>query len=114
MAPPAGLANLMAAEAVKAEGMQTQFLKAASGRLTVPVESLPTAAKPYVQTVYYLEQKTQAFAVPPRVVVQVHGAIPYPTAVSDIGTTHFALTIGASTPAPADPGPLQLVWWAVS
>ncbi len=94
--------------------MQTQFLKAASGRLTVPVESLPTAAKPYVQTVHYLEQKTQAFAVPPRVVVEVQGAVPYPTAVSDIGTTDFTLTIGGSTPTPTDPGPLELVWWAVS
>jgi len=56
---------------------QAQFLKATSGALTVPVESLPTAAKPYVQTVYYLEQKTQAFSVPPRVVVQVLGATPY-------------------------------------
>ena len=38
---------------------QAQFLKATSGALTVPVESLPTAAKPYVRTVYYLEQKIQ-------------------------------------------------------
>jgi len=92
---------------------QAQFLKATSGALTVPVESLPTAAKPNVQTVYYLEQKTQAFSVPPRVVVQVLGATPYPTAVSDIGTTHFTLNIGGSTLAPAEPGPLHLVWWAL-
>ena len=93
---------------------QAQFLKATSGALTVPVESLPTAAKPYVQTVYCLEQKTQAFSAPPRVIVQVQGAIPYPAAVSDIGTTHFTLAIGGSTLAPADPGPLRLVWWAFS
>ena len=69
---------------------------------------------PYVQAIYYLEQKTQAFSAPPRVVVQVQGAIPYPTAVSDIGTTHFTLAVGGSTLAPAEPEPLQLTWWAFS
>jgi len=93
--------------------ISAQFLKAASGRVTVPVESLPTATKAYVQTVYYLEQKTQAFSAPPKVVVQAQGSTPYPTSVSDIGTTHFTLTIGGSTLTPDDPGPLQLVWWAL-
>ena len=91
-----------------------QFVKATSGTLTIPVESLPTMTHPYVQAIYYLEQKTQAFSAPPRVVVQAQGAIPYPTAVSDIGTTHFTLAVGGSTLAPAEPEPLQLTWWAFS
>ena len=59
-----------------------------------------------------LDQKTQAFR-PAKVVVQVQGSMPYPTSVSDIGTTQFTLTIGGSPVVPADPQPLQLFWWAL-
>jgi hypothetical protein len=40
--------------------------------------------------------------------------IPYPTAVSDIGTRHFTLSISGSTLAPAEREPPQLSWWALS
>lgn len=88
---------------------------ALSGVVTVPADQLPTADKPYTTTVYFNAQHSPAFATGPQVIVQVQGTVPYPVSVGQpTATTHFVLTIGASTVTPSSEtaDPLQVSWWA--
>lgn len=86
-----------------------------NGTATVPVELLPTKQKPYVATIQFNEQGAPAFAVQPQVVFQVQGAIAYPTAVGNITTTGFTLTLAPASVTPSSDTPVDPVrvqWWA--
>lgn len=85
------------------------------GTLTVPVDHLPAVGRPYSTIVRFNDQGAPSFAVQPQVLCQVQGAIPYSTAVSDITTTGFTLTLGAALVTPSSDVrvvPASVNWWA--
>lgn len=47
------------------------------------------------QVVYYLPQQTTAFDSNPQVLVTVIGSLPYASSISEVGLTHFTLTLTA-------------------
>lgn len=107
---PADLGTPMAVpQALRPDGARTM-----QGRVMVPSGPLRRQGDSVALTVPYSTQPTPgpAFSQPPRVLVTVHGALPYATAVSDIGVDDFKLTLTAVLAPLPDGAPIALEWIA--
>lgn len=106
-------ANLGAA-AVVPQALRSDGARTLQGRVMVPSGPLRRQGDSVAVTVPYGTQPAPGptFSQPPRVLVTVRGALPYATAVSDIGVNDFKLTLTAVlTPLP-DGAPIAVEWIA--
>ena len=106
-------ANLGAPTAVP-QALRPDGARTLQGRAMVPSGPLRRQGDSVVLTVPYHSQPTPgpAFSQPPRVLVTVRGAVPYATAVSDIGVTDFTLTLTAVLAPLPDGAPIAVEWIA--
>jgi hypothetical protein len=65
------------------------------------------------QVVYYLPQQTIAFDSNPQVLVTVMGSLPYASSISEVGLTHFTLTLtSVLAPMTTDSNDILVNWMA--
>jgi hypothetical protein len=107
-------ANLDAATAAPVAAMRASTSRTLQGRVMVPSSALRGQGDSVAVTVPYNAQPTPgpAFSQPPHVLVTVRDALPYATAVSDVGVNDFRLTLTAVLAPQPDGAPIAVEWIA--